>query len=59
MRFVLDNVDNDDMEATAPQTDRSRDYGDGSPEDLANLGRSEELDNADGDIADEGPGRRG
>lgn len=59
MRFLLDNVDNDDMEATAPQTDRSRDYGDGPADGVVDLGRSEELDNDDGDIADEGPGRRG
>jgi hypothetical protein len=60
MRFPFDNVDNDDMEQTPSQTEDSRERGfegDFADEDL---GRSDELGNeADGDIADEGPGRRG
>ena len=60
MRFLLDNVDNDDMEPTHPQTERSREHP-SNPEVLqSELGRSQELDNEDsGDIADEGSGRRG
>jgi hypothetical protein len=60
MRFLLDNVDNDDMEQTLSQTDRPRD-GHVEPDvGILNLGRSQELNNEDaGDIADEGPGRRG
>lgn len=60
MRFLLDNVDNDDMEPTPPQTDRSRESGAKRDAARPDLGRSQELDNEDsGDIADEGPGRRG
>lgn len=60
MRFLLDNVDNDDMERTPPQTEDSEERGFVRNLDIADLGRSEELDNEDaGDIADEGPGRRG
>ena len=60
MRFPLDNVDNDDMESTLPQTDRPRDGHFERPADISDLGRSQELENEDaGDIADEGPGRRG
>lgn len=60
MRFLLDNVDNDDMEATPPQTDRPRVRGSKGGAARSDLGRSQELDNEDaGDIADEGPGRRG
>lgn len=60
MRFPLDNVDNDDMEATPPQTDRPRERGSKRDAPLSDLGQSQELDNEDaGDIADEGPGRRG
>ena len=60
MRFLLDNVDNDDMEQTRPQTERSREGHPNRHVDIANLGRSQELDNEEaGDIADEGPGRRG
>lgn len=60
MRFLLDNVDNDDMEQTLPQTERSRERGPDRNVDISDLGRSEELENEDaGDIADEGPGRRG
>jgi len=60
MRFPLDIVDNDDMEQTLPQTDRPREHHLDGHGDILNLGRSQELDNEDaGDIADEGPGRRG
>ena len=60
MRFPLDNVDNDDMERTLPQTERSREKGPERRVDILNLGQSQELENEDaGDIADEGPGRRG
>jgi hypothetical protein len=60
MRFPLDNVDNDDMEQTLPQTERSREKSPARRVDILNLGRSQELENEDaGDIADEGPGRRG
>ena len=60
MRFPLDNVDNDDMERTPPQTDRLRERGAKRDAARSDLGRSQELDNEDsGDIADEGPGRRG
>ena len=60
MRFLLDNVDSDDMEQTPPQTEDSRERGFVRKVDNLNFGRSEELDNEDaGDIADEGPGRRG
>ncbi len=60
MRFLLDNVDNDDMERTCPQTERTYERQIHHPVPIANLGRSQELNNEDaGDIADEGPGRRG
>ena len=60
MRFLLDNVDNDDMEQTLPQTERCREKGPGCDDVIQNLGQSQELENEDsGDIADEGPGRRG
>jgi hypothetical protein len=60
MWFPLDNVDGDDMERTPPQTEDSRERGFAGDFDDTALGRSEELDNEDaGDIADEGPGRRG
>ena len=60
MRFLLDNVDNDDMERTQPQTERPHDGHFKRHVDILNLGRSQELDNEDaGDIADEGSGRRG
>ena len=60
MRFPLDNVDNDDMERTPPQTEDSRERGFVRYVEIENLGRSQELDNeAAGDIADEGTGRRG
>ena len=60
MRFPLDNVDNDDMEPTPPQTDRPRERRSKRDDARSDLGRSQELDNEDaGDIADEGPGRRG
>ena len=58
MRFPLDNVDGDDMERTPPQTESSRERGYGPSHD-ENLGKSEELDQDAGDIADEGPGHRG
>ena len=60
MRFLLDIVDNDDMERTLPQTERPREHQLNRHGDISNLGRSQELDNEDaGDIADEGSGRRG
>ena len=60
MRFPLDNVDNDDMERTPPQTEDSRERGFVRYVEIENLGRSQELDNESaGDIADEGAGRRG
>ena len=60
MRFPLDIVDNDDMEQTSSQTERSSEHGSDRAVLLSDLGRSQELDNEDaGDIADEGPGRRG
>ena len=60
MRFLLDNLDNDDMEQTSPQTERSRERGSDRDARMTELGRSQELDNEDaGDIADEGTGRRG
>ena len=60
MRFPLDNVDNDDMERTPPQTEDSRERGFEGDLDDDELGRSDELGNEGaGDIADEGPGRRG
>jgi hypothetical protein len=60
MRFLLDNLDNDDMEQTSPQTERSRERGAEHDPRMTELGRSQELDNEDaGDIADEGTGRRG
>lgn len=60
MRFPLDIVDNDDMEQTLSQTERSRDHGVDRDTRNDDLGRSQELGNEDvGDIADEGTGRRG
>jgi hypothetical protein len=60
MRFPLDNVDNDDMEQTPSQTERPHARGSDRDVRMAELGRSQELDNEDaGDIADEGSGRRG
>ena len=60
MRFLLDNVDHDDMEQTPAQTERSREHRSDREVLLSDLGRSQELDNEDaGDIADEGSGRRG
>ena len=60
MRFLLDNLDNDDMEQTPAQTDRPHVRGSDRDARMAELGRSQELDNEDaGDIADEGSGRRG
>lgn len=60
MRFPLDNVGNDDMERTPPQTEDSRERGFDGDYHEEDLGRSEELGSEhDGDIADEGPGRRG
>ena len=58
MRFLLDNLDNDDMEQTPSQTEHA--HGPERDGRMADLGRSQELDNEDaGDIADEGSGRRG
>ena len=60
MRFPLDNVDSDDMEQTPSQTEDSRERGFRGEFHDEDLGRSDELGNEDaGDIADEGPGRRG
>jgi hypothetical protein len=60
MRFPFDNVDSDDMEQTPSQTEDSRERGFKGDFADENLGRSDELDNdGSGDIADEGPGRRG
>ena len=60
MRFPLDNVDNDDMERTPPQTEDARERGFKGDFHEADRGRSDELGNeAAGDIADEGPGHRG
>ena len=60
MRFLLDNLDNDDMEQTPSQTEHAHMSGSERDSLMADLGRSEELDNEDaGDIADEGSGRRG
>jgi hypothetical protein len=58
MRFPLDNVDSDDMEQTPPQTESSWERGHGRRK-IEDLGRSEELEQEAGDIADEGPGHRG
>ena len=58
MKFPFDNVDGDDMERTPPQTESSKERGDG-PGNAEDLGRTDELDGTDGDIADEGPGHRG
>lgn len=58
MRFPLDNVDNDDMERTPPQTEDSRERGFDGDFDDEEFGRSEELE-GESDIADEGAGRRG
>jgi hypothetical protein len=55
MRFPLDP---DDMEQTPPQTENAEERGFVREQDDRNLGRGEELDQ-DGDIADEGAGRRG
>ena len=60
MWFPLDNVDGDDMERTPPQTEDSKERGFEGDVDEEDLGRSDSLDHEDaGDIADEGPGRRG
>ena len=60
MRFLFDIVDNDDMERTPPQTEDSRERGFVRVTEIADLGQSQELENESaGDIADEGPGRRG
>ena len=59
MRFPFDNVDGDDMERTPPQTEDSRERGFDGDYDDESLGRSDSLDDESGDIADEGPGRRG
>ena len=59
MRFPLDNVDSDDMEQTPPQTEDSRERGFAGDYNDDNLGKSDSLDDEAGDIADEGPGRRG
>lgn len=53
-------LDSDDMEQTPPQTEDSEERGFVKKQDDRELGRAEELDQQDaGDIADEGPGRRG
>jgi hypothetical protein len=57
MRIPLDM---DDMEPTPPQTEDSKERGFVKRRDDRTLGRAEELgQEAVGDIADEGPGRRG
>lgn len=52
-------LDSDDMEQTLPQTENAEERGFVEEQDDRDLGRSEELDRDAGDIADEGPGRRG
>jgi len=60
MRFLFDNLDNDDMEQTPSQTEHAHVRRSDRDARVADLGRSQELDNEDaGDIADEGSGRRG
>ena len=60
MRFPFDNVDSDDMGQTPSQTEDSRERGFRGDFHDEDLGRSDELGNEEaGDIADEGPGRRG
>ena len=59
MRFPFDNVDGDDMEPTPPQTEDSEERGFRGDFHDEDRGRSDELDNEEGDIADETPGRRG
>lgn len=53
-------LDSDDMEQTPPQTEDAEERGFVKEQDDGDLGRSEELGHKGaGDIADEGPGRRG
>ena len=60
MRFPLDNVDSDDMEQTPSQTESSKERGFKGDYADDRLGQSDGLDTeGTGDIADEGPGRRG
>jgi len=60
MRFLLDNVDSDDMEQTRSQTESSRERGFSRDFTVENLGCSDEPGNeSTGDIADEGSGHRG
>lgn len=60
MRFPFDNVDSEDMGQTPPQTEDSRERGFAGDYYDDELGQSEALDEENvGDIADEGPGRRG
>jgi hypothetical protein len=58
MRNPFDNLD-EDMGQTPPQTEDSHERGFIVDCDEDDFGRSEELDQEDGDIADETPGRRG
>lgn len=57
MRNPFDNLD-EDMGQTPPQTEDSDERG-FTVDRKDDFGRSEELDQEDGDIADETPGRRG
>jgi hypothetical protein len=57
--------DSDDMDRTMPQTEDSAERGhvrqrdQAEPETYRDLGESSELDQDEGDIADEGSGHRG
>jgi hypothetical protein len=48
-----------ETDAPGPQTEDSWERGFVGSRESADLGRSDELDDGVGDIADEGPGRRG
>jgi hypothetical protein len=50
--------DTDDMDRTPPQTESSEERGFADESDEEEFGESE-LDDDEGDIADEGPGHRG
>jgi hypothetical protein len=62
----MPKFERNEMGQTPPQTEDSAERGfvkkdkdAADPESYRNLGKSEELDNEEGDIADEGPGHRG
>ena len=56
----ITELDWDDQDPPGPATESSRERGyKPDPEVEANRGRTEELDNEAGDIADEGTGHRG